>query len=113
MGAIAEHEQIAAHPGSPPSRAYTPFAATSGPLTPLQQQPLQEPSSPSGLSDASARHGSGTMEVVKGIWPVMISLFLSGTVGIMVFPFFTYATSSGWLKDLLPKVSLAATTIGL
>ena len=46
------------------------------------------------------------MEVVRGIWPVMISLFLSGTVGIMVFPFFTYVPSSGWLKDLLPKVSM-------
>lgn len=45
------------------------------------------------------------MEVVRGIWPVMISLFLSGTVGIMVFPFFTYVPSSGWLKDLLPKAS--------
>ncbi|DBA92716.1 TPA: hypothetical protein ACH3X1_002925 [Trebouxia sp. C0004] len=32
LGAIAEHEQIAAHPGSPPSRAYSPFPATSGPL---------------------------------------------------------------------------------
>ena len=30
MGAIAEHEQIAAHPGSPPSRAYSPFPATTG-----------------------------------------------------------------------------------
>ena len=36
----------------------------------------------------------------------MISLFLSGVVGIMVFPFFTYVPSSGWLNDLLPKVSL-------
>lgn len=45
------------------------------------------------------------MEVVRGIWPVMISLFLSGVVGIMVFPFFTYVPSSGWLNDLLPKVS--------
>jgi hypothetical protein len=44
------------------------------------------------------------MEVVRGIWPVMISLFLSGVVGIMVFPFFTYVPSSGWLNDLLPKV---------
>lgn len=30
LGAIAEHEHIAAHPGSPPSRAYTPFPATTG-----------------------------------------------------------------------------------
>ena len=45
------------------------------------------------------------MEVVRGIWPVMISLFLSGVVGIMVFPFFTYVPSSGWLNDLLPKVT--------
>ena len=105
MGAIAEHEQIAAHPGSPPSRAYTPFAPTSGPLTPPHQQHHPQASSPSAASDSSARHGSGTMEVVRGIWPVMISLFLSGTVGIMVFPFFTYVPSSGWLKDLLPKVS--------
>ena len=52
-----------------------------------------------------AREGSGSMEVVRGIWPVMISLFLSGVVGIMVFPFFTYVPSSGWLDDLLPKVS--------
>ena len=51
-----------------------------------------------------AREGSGTMDVVRGIWPVMISLFLSGVVGIMVFPFFTYVPSSGWLNDLLPKV---------
>lgn len=58
--------------------------------------------SPQGL----ASQGSGTMEVVRGIWPVMISLFLSGVVGIMVFPFFTYVPSSGWLNDLLPKVSL-------
>lgn len=44
------------------------------------------------------------MLVVKDIWPVMTSLFLSGVVGIMVFPFFTYVPSSGWLNDLLPKV---------
>ncbi len=36
LGAIAEHEQIAAHPGSPPSRAYSPFPATSG-TTPILQ----------------------------------------------------------------------------
>ncbi len=36
LGAIAEHEQIAAHPGSPPSRAYSPFPATSG-ITPILQ----------------------------------------------------------------------------
>ena len=45
------------------------------------------------------------MLVVRDIWPVMTSLFLSGVVGIMVFPFFTYVPSSGWLNDLLPKVS--------
>ena len=36
LGAIAEHEQIAAHPGSPPSRAYSPFPATSGTIPLLQ-----------------------------------------------------------------------------
>ncbi|KAA6418939.1 MAG: hypothetical protein FRX49_11043 [Trebouxia sp. A1-2] len=116
LGAIAEHEQIAAHPGSPPSRAYSPFPATSGPLgSPPQQQMQAGPSSmgsPFAQSPQSlARESSGTMEVVRGIWPVMISLFLSGVVGIMVFPFFTYVPSSGWLNDLLPKVLFFSTII--
>lgn len=85
-------------------------------LTSIFPGPLGEPSSfanqqpgstspsahsPSGL----VREGSGTMLVVRDIWPVMTSLFLSGVVGIMVFPFFTYVPSSGWLNDFLPKVS--------
>lgn len=53
------------------------------------------------------------MEVVRDIWPVMISLFLSGVVGIMVFPFFTYVPSSGWLDDLLPKVRAAISITAL
>lgn len=61
--------------------------------------------SPSGQSTPRlVREASGTMLVVRDIWPVMTSLFLSGVVGIMVFPFFTYVPSSGWLNDLLPKV---------
>ena len=82
----------------------------SGPLGSPPQQQMQASSSSMGSPFAQspqslARESSGTMEVVRGIWPVMISLFLSGVVGIMVFPFFTYVPSSGWLNDLLPKVT--------
>lgn len=41
LGAIAEHEQIAAHPGSPPSSAYSPFPATSGLLPALHPSLVQ------------------------------------------------------------------------
>lgn len=84
---------MTAHVSGPLGEA-SPFASQRpGSTSPFAQ-------SPSGL----AREGSGTMLVVKDIWPVMTSLFLSGVVGIMVFPFFTYVPSSGWLNDLLPKV---------
>ncbi|KAL3137216.1 hypothetical protein ABBQ32_006768 [Trebouxia sp. C0010 RCD-2024] len=115
LGAIAEHEHIAAHPGSPPTRAYSPFPATTGPLGlasafASQQQPGSM--SPSGQSTPRlVREASGTMLVVRDIWPVMTSLFLSGVVGIMVFPFFTYVPSSGWLNDLLPKVLFFSTIL--
>ena len=37
-------------------------------------------------------------------WPAAAALFLSVSTSILVFPFFTYVPTSGYLGDLLPQV---------
>ncbi|KAK9817758.1 hypothetical protein WJX72_001709 [[Myrmecia] bisecta] len=67
----------------------------SRPATPVQPAGLQR--------QTSGDHGH-LREVLAGIWPAMVALFLSGTVGILVFPYFTYCPSGGQFGELLPKV---------
>ena len=81
------------------------FSGPLGEASPFASQQMGSISPSAQSSSGLVREGSGTMLVVRDIWPVMTSLFLSGVVGIMVFPFFTYVPSSGWLNDLLPKVT--------
>ncbi|KAK9828283.1 hypothetical protein WJX74_007233 [Apatococcus lobatus] len=49
--------------------------------------------------------------IMTGIWPAAFSLFLSVGTSILVFPFFTFVPTSGWLGSMLPQVLFAARTI--
>ena len=42
--------------------------------------------------------------IMTGIWPAAFSLFLSVGTSILVFPFFTFVPTSGWLGSMLPQV---------
>ncbi|GLC47580.1 hypothetical protein PLESTB_000003400 [Pleodorina starrii] len=43
-------------------------------------------------------------EVLKGSWQVMLGFTVDVTLLYIVFPFFTYVHTSGWLGDSLPQV---------
>ena len=42
--------------------------------------------------------------IMTGIWPAAFSLFLSVGTSILVFPFFTFVPTSGYLGSMLPQV---------
>ena len=40
------------------------------------------------------------------IWPAAAALAVSAGCATLLFPFFTFVVSSGWLKSLLPQVCI-------
>ncbi|KAK9849775.1 hypothetical protein WJX84_003292 [Apatococcus fuscideae] len=49
--------------------------------------------------------------IMTGIWPAAFSLFLSVGTSILVFPFFTFVPTSGYLGSMLPQALFAARTV--
>ena len=47
---------------------------------------------------------AGLLATLQAVWPAMTALFLAGNLCVIVFPFFTYIPSSGWLGSNLPTV---------
>ncbi len=43
-------------------------------------------------------------EALREIWPALGALGLSCTISLILFPFFTYVPTSGYLGEMLPKV---------
>lgn len=43
---------------------------------------------------------------MQRIWAAQLALFMTGTCGLLIFPFLTYVPSDGMLGDMLPKVIL-------
>lgn len=84
--------------GAPPPPAQT--------ATEQQQQQQQRQHKPDARKTgvAAAGRGGATRKVLVAIWAPLLALFLSSTIALTVFPFFTYVPSSGWLGDSLPKV---------
>ena len=45
-----------------------------------------------------------TLQLAKDVWPAAAALGVSVGCATLVFPFFTYVPSSGWLQAMLPQV---------
>eukprot|EP00884_Botryococcus_braunii_P012171 jgi/Botrbrau1/20955/Bobra.0135s0074.2 len=54
----------------------------------------------------------GSFQLLQSIWPAALCLFLSIATSILVFPFFTYVRSSGWLGNMLMQALFAARLVG-
>ena len=59
---------------------------------------------PPELSPAPHHSKLPFSQVMHKIWPAQLALFLTGTCGLLIFPFLTYVPSDGMLGDMLPKV---------
>ena len=58
----------------------------------------------SGLRGALPREALTTLQLAKDVWPAAAALGVSVGCATLVFPFFTYVPSSGWLQAMLPQV---------
>lgn len=99
----------------------TPFAGTGAQAHTVHGDPSGSKRPYGRVSGASAAHSASpvasltlmqeTQETMTIIWPVIMSFFVSVTIMYLIFPFFTYIPSSGYLGDTLPRV-LFFTRIG-
>lgn len=48
--------------------------------------------------------GRLALAALRQIWAALSALLLSGTISLIIFPFFTYVPTSGLLGEALPKV---------
>ncbi|KAK9804063.1 hypothetical protein WJX73_000717 [Symbiochloris irregularis] len=73
---------------------------------PQQDDDLLPAAQPEGEAspDQHQHAQGGVMGVMAEVWPIMLMLFVCAVACVVVFPFFTYAPSSGVLGDSLPKV---------
>lgn len=60
-------------------------------------------STSSWSEDTLAPEGS-ILDLIPEIWPAAIALGVSVGCATLLFPFFTFVPSSGWLKTYLPQV---------
>lgn len=85
-----------------PPRPRVNFSAT--PSNMETGSPLPAPSSPTTNGKLKAAVVQRlTWETLQAVWPAVAALGLSGTISLVIFPFFTYIPTSGLLGDLLPK----------
>lgn len=67
----------------------------------LESQAESEKSSTA--SQESQIHDGNLQMLASEIWPAAVALAVSVACATLLFPFFTFVTSSGWLKTLLPQ----------
>lgn len=73
----------------------------------LESQTESDKSSATTWSQESQPHDDGDLYALAAeIWPAAVALAVSSGCATLVFPFFTFVKSSGWLKALLPQVSM-------
>ena len=57
-----------------------------------------------GSGQTQQQEEGATLLLLQSCWVPLLALFLSSTIALTVFPFFTYVPSSGLIGESLPKV---------